>query len=363
MGVARERFAALSHSTPAMELDQKAASLPAEPGVYLFKDALGNILYVGKSSSLRNRVKSYFLESRWMDAKTGSLVREIADHRLHRRGQRARSPGARKQPDQAVQAEIQRAAARRQDLPVHSLHGVREISARVRDAAPGQGRLDLLRTVFPAQPGVPDRSLHPQDVSRSVLHGGPDARAPAALPAILHSPLPRAVRSRPDHGRKIRGSGARHEIVSRRPPPRPDGKPRIAHDGGFRHRTLRASRGVPRPAAHAFRNRGAPKNCRRAGGRHRRARVARGAAAGGRESFPSSRRARGGPARFLLGGSRGIRAGRISVLAVEAALSRRRVSAARDSRAHGLRGSRNCSRKFSPSAGRISNRRAAAWKF
>src|SRR6202142_4617723 len=62
-----------------MELDQKAASLPAEPGVYLFKDALGTILYVGKSSSLRNRVRSYFLESRWQDAKTGSLVREIAD--------------------------------------------------------------------------------------------------------------------------------------------------------------------------------------------------------------------------------------------------------------------------------------------
>jgi excinuclease ABC subunit C len=62
-----------------MELTQKAGSLPLEPGVYLFKDALGNILYVGKSSSLRNRVKSYFLESRWMDAKTGSLVREIAD--------------------------------------------------------------------------------------------------------------------------------------------------------------------------------------------------------------------------------------------------------------------------------------------
>src|SRR6202140_1488989 len=62
-----------------MELDQKAASFPAEPGVYLFKDALGNVLYVGKSSSLCNRVKSYFLESRWVDAKTGSLVREIAD--------------------------------------------------------------------------------------------------------------------------------------------------------------------------------------------------------------------------------------------------------------------------------------------
>ncbi|HET6931993.1 MAG TPA: excinuclease ABC subunit UvrC, partial [Candidatus Acidoferrum sp.] len=35
--------------------------------------------YVGKARSLRNRVRSYFLESRWVDAKTGSLAREIAD--------------------------------------------------------------------------------------------------------------------------------------------------------------------------------------------------------------------------------------------------------------------------------------------
>jgi excinuclease ABC subunit C len=62
-----------------MELQQKAASLPAEAGVYLFKNALGTILYVGKARSLRNRVKSYFLASKLTDAKTGSLVREIAD--------------------------------------------------------------------------------------------------------------------------------------------------------------------------------------------------------------------------------------------------------------------------------------------
>lgn len=62
-----------------MELRDKADQLPAQPGVYLFKDAGGTVLYVGESNSLRNRVKSYFLESRWQDAKTGSLVREIAD--------------------------------------------------------------------------------------------------------------------------------------------------------------------------------------------------------------------------------------------------------------------------------------------
>jgi excinuclease ABC subunit C len=62
-----------------MEPREKAAQLPLQPGVYLFKDAAGTILYVGKARSLRNRVKSYFLEARWVDAKTGSLVREIAD--------------------------------------------------------------------------------------------------------------------------------------------------------------------------------------------------------------------------------------------------------------------------------------------
>jgi excinuclease ABC subunit C len=62
-----------------MELREKVANLPAQPGVYLFQDAAGKILYVGKALSLRSRVRSYFLESSWQDAKTGSLVREIAE--------------------------------------------------------------------------------------------------------------------------------------------------------------------------------------------------------------------------------------------------------------------------------------------
>jgi excinuclease ABC subunit C len=62
-----------------MDLREKVANLPQQPGVYLFKDAAEKILYVGKAQSLRSRVRSYFLESSWQDAKTGSLAREIAD--------------------------------------------------------------------------------------------------------------------------------------------------------------------------------------------------------------------------------------------------------------------------------------------
>jgi len=62
-----------------MEPKEKAALLPEKAGVYLFRDAGGQVIYVGKARLLRNRVRSYFLESRWMDAKTGSLAREIAE--------------------------------------------------------------------------------------------------------------------------------------------------------------------------------------------------------------------------------------------------------------------------------------------
>jgi excinuclease ABC subunit C len=60
-------------------LQEKIDHLPAEPGVYVYKNAQGKIIYVGKARSLRNRVRSYFQESRPLDPKTQRLVSEIAD--------------------------------------------------------------------------------------------------------------------------------------------------------------------------------------------------------------------------------------------------------------------------------------------
>lgn len=63
----------------AMDLLAKIRTIPTEPGVYLYKNAEGNVIYVGKAKNLRSRVSSYFHEGRWEDAKTGTLVREAVD--------------------------------------------------------------------------------------------------------------------------------------------------------------------------------------------------------------------------------------------------------------------------------------------
>ncbi|MGA2149173.1 MAG: excinuclease ABC subunit UvrC [Bryobacteraceae bacterium] len=62
-----------------MDLREKAAQLPLEPGVYLYKDAAGRVIYVGKAKSLRHRVRSYFSEDKLADVKTGTLISEAAD--------------------------------------------------------------------------------------------------------------------------------------------------------------------------------------------------------------------------------------------------------------------------------------------
>jgi excinuclease ABC subunit C len=62
-----------------MDLREKAAQLPLSPGVYLYKDSGGRVIYVGKAKSLRLRVRSYFSDDRLADVKTGTLISEAID--------------------------------------------------------------------------------------------------------------------------------------------------------------------------------------------------------------------------------------------------------------------------------------------
>jgi|CZKL01.1.fsa_nt_gi excinuclease ABC subunit C len=62
-----------------MDFFEKIRTLPTQPGVYLYKNAEGDVIYVGKAKNLRSRVRSYLLEASQANAKTGSLMREAVD--------------------------------------------------------------------------------------------------------------------------------------------------------------------------------------------------------------------------------------------------------------------------------------------
>src|ERR1700690_911570 len=62
-----------------MDLYEKIRILPTQPGVYLYKNADGEVKYVGKAKNLRSRVRYYLLDASQANTKTGSLMREAAD--------------------------------------------------------------------------------------------------------------------------------------------------------------------------------------------------------------------------------------------------------------------------------------------
>ena len=63
----------------AEEFADRLRALPAQPGVYLMKDRSGEVVYVGKAASLRNRVRSYFQTPYGKEPRVRALVRRIAD--------------------------------------------------------------------------------------------------------------------------------------------------------------------------------------------------------------------------------------------------------------------------------------------
>src|SRR5512138_2076638 len=60
-------------------LEAKLKNIPAGPGVYLYKDGSGQIIYVGKAKSLRNRVRTYFQLSADLDVRKDQMMDAIED--------------------------------------------------------------------------------------------------------------------------------------------------------------------------------------------------------------------------------------------------------------------------------------------
>ncbi|MCR9131800.1 MAG: excinuclease ABC subunit UvrC [bacterium] len=68
-----------SSEPPNIPLSEKVANLPLSPGVYIYRDKGRSVLYVGKAKKLRNRVRSYFQESRPVDGRIRTMVSKIDD--------------------------------------------------------------------------------------------------------------------------------------------------------------------------------------------------------------------------------------------------------------------------------------------
>lgn len=57
----------------------KVRNFPQSPGVYLFKDSAGRVIYVGKATNLRSRAGSYFLKAAAEDSRTAYWIHEVCD--------------------------------------------------------------------------------------------------------------------------------------------------------------------------------------------------------------------------------------------------------------------------------------------
>ena len=181
-------------------------NLPRRPGVYrMYSAKSGELLYVGKARSLRDRVGNYFLASN-VDPEGAGAGRAHRAHRSHADELRDRGAAARVQPHQGTQAALQHRVARRQELSVH----LSTLGTRISAAGVLPRRAQPAGKIFRAVPERRRRQGDPAERAEDLPH--PELprhllrESQPALPAAPDRPLLGALRE----ADLARGLCARH---------------------------------------------------------------------------------------------------------------------------------------------------------
>ena len=168
-------------------------NVPASPGVYRMLDRKGDALYVGKARNLKSRVQNY-THPAGLSNRLRRMVAETRDARNRRHRHRSRGAAARMQPDQAPDAALQRAAARRQVVSVHSSDRRSRFPAA--DQVPRRARQGgrLFRALRLGRRGQPHADHVAEGVPAALLQRQRVRQPHAALPAVSDQALQRALR-------------------------------------------------------------------------------------------------------------------------------------------------------------------------
>jgi len=168
------------------ELEDKLDRLPARPGVYLYKDGKGQIIYVGKAASLKSRVRSYFQESRAPDPKTDALVGQVRDLEYIVTGNELEASSWSRTSSRST-GLVQHHPARRQALPVPQAHHQRGVPAAGRGATRAEGRRAYFGAVLSRHGHARDTPARPPALSPPDLPDQDRRQAIATVPASTTS--------------------------------------------------------------------------------------------------------------------------------------------------------------------------------